>query len=179
MIERSKENQTFHNAEKVFNKLPLSIVEKSNYKIFCSMSFSIKIFRSNFFNGKRLTRIMYLWIIVMYQHHISLTFSLCHFKVSLPYKCSWDIMWITILSKKLFLLSFITNQGFRLESCVVLNVIFSFDFSPLSLPLTTTCGLILFYPKLATFAWFISDFNFLGLFAITSFNFLVLQKWNK
>ena len=60
MIERSKENQTFHNAEKVFNKLPLSIVEKSNYKIFCSMSFSIKIFRSNFFNGKRLTRIMYL-----------------------------------------------------------------------------------------------------------------------
>ena len=29
MIERSEENQTFHNAEKVFNKLPLSIVEKT------------------------------------------------------------------------------------------------------------------------------------------------------
>ena len=125
-----------------------------------------KIFRSNFFNGKRLTRIMYLWIIAMYQHHISLTFSLCHFKVSLPYKFSWYIMWITILSKNIFLISFITTQGFRLKSCVVLNVIFSFDFSPLSLSLTTTCGLILFYPTLTTFAWFVSDFNFLGLFAI-------------
>ena len=35
MIERLKENQTFHdNAEKVFSKLPLSIREKRNYKIF-------------------------------------------------------------------------------------------------------------------------------------------------
>ena len=34
MIEMSKENQTFHdNAEKVFNKLSLSIREKSNSNI--------------------------------------------------------------------------------------------------------------------------------------------------
>ena len=42
-----------NNAEKVFNKLSLSIREKSNYKIFCSMT---KIF----FSDKGLTRIMYL-----------------------------------------------------------------------------------------------------------------------
>ena len=66
MIERSKENQIFHdNAEKVFNKLPLSIREKSNYKIFCNMT-------KKFFNDKGLTRIMYLWIIVMCQLHITL-----------------------------------------------------------------------------------------------------------
>ena len=54
MIERSKENQSFHNnAEKIFNKLPLSIREKSNYKIFCSMT-------KKFFNDRGLTRIMYL-----------------------------------------------------------------------------------------------------------------------
>ena len=54
MIERSKENETFHdNAEKVFNKLPLSITEKSNYKIFCSMT-------KKFFNDKGLTKIVYL-----------------------------------------------------------------------------------------------------------------------
>ena len=53
-IERSKENQTFHeNAEKVFNKLPLSVREKSNYKIFCNMTIK-------FFHDKGLTRIMYL-----------------------------------------------------------------------------------------------------------------------
>ena len=52
MIKRSKENETFHdNAEKVFNKLPLSITEKSNYKIFCSMT-------KKFFNDKGLTRVM-------------------------------------------------------------------------------------------------------------------------
>ena len=54
MIERSKENQAFYdNAEKVFKKLPLSIREKSNYKIFCKMT---KIFP----NDKGLKRIMYL-----------------------------------------------------------------------------------------------------------------------
>ena len=54
MIERSKENQKFRdNPEKVFNKLPLSIREKSNYKIFCSMT-------KKFFNDKGLTRIMNL-----------------------------------------------------------------------------------------------------------------------
>ena len=54
MIERSKENQSFHNnAEKIFNKLPLSIREKSNYKIFCSMT-------KKFFNDKGLTKIVYL-----------------------------------------------------------------------------------------------------------------------
>ena len=54
MIKRSKENQKFHdNAEKVLNKLPLSIRVKSNYKIFCSMA-------KKFFNDKGLTRIMYL-----------------------------------------------------------------------------------------------------------------------
>ena len=54
MTERSKENQTFHdNAKKVFNKLPLSIREKSNYKIFCSIT-------KKFFNNKGLTRIMHL-----------------------------------------------------------------------------------------------------------------------
>ena len=58
MIENLKKDQAFHdNAEKVFNKLLLSIREKSNYKIFCSI---IK----KFFNDKGLTRIMYLWIIV-------------------------------------------------------------------------------------------------------------------
>ena len=58
MIEKLKENQTFHdNAEKDFNKFPLSIREKSNYIIFCSV---IK----KFFNDEGLTRIMYLWIIV-------------------------------------------------------------------------------------------------------------------
>ena len=54
MIEKLKKNQTFHDkAENVFNKLPLSIREESNYKIFCNM---IK----KFFNDKGLTRIMYL-----------------------------------------------------------------------------------------------------------------------
>ena len=54
MIERSKENQAFYdNAEKVFKKLPLSIREKSNYKIFCKMT-------KNFPNDKGLKRIMYL-----------------------------------------------------------------------------------------------------------------------
>ena len=54
MIEKLKKNQTFHDkAENVFNKLPLSIREESNYKTFCSM---IK----KFFNDKGLTRIMYL-----------------------------------------------------------------------------------------------------------------------
>ena len=54
MTERSKENQTFDdNAKKVFNKLPLSIREKSNYKIFCSIT-------KKFFNNKGLTRIMHL-----------------------------------------------------------------------------------------------------------------------
>ena len=54
MIKRSKENQKFHdNAEKVLNKLPLSIRVKSNYKIFCSMA-------KKFFNDKGLTRIVYL-----------------------------------------------------------------------------------------------------------------------
>ena len=53
MIENLKKDQAFHdNAEKVFNKLLLSIREESNYKIFCSM---IK----KFFNDKGLTRIMY------------------------------------------------------------------------------------------------------------------------
>ena len=42
-----------NNAEKVFNKLSLSIREKSNYKIFCSLT-------KFFFNDKGLTRIMYL-----------------------------------------------------------------------------------------------------------------------
>ena len=91
MIESSKENQTFHdNAEKDLNKLPWSIREKSNYKTFCSMT-------KMFFNDKGLrTKIMSLWIIVMYQLHITLIFSLCPFEVSLPYKCLWYIMWITI-----------------------------------------------------------------------------------
>ena len=54
MIERSKENQTFHeNTEKAFNKLPLSVIEKSIYKIFCNMT-------KKFFYDKGLTRIMYL-----------------------------------------------------------------------------------------------------------------------
>ena len=53
MIEKLKENQTFHdNAEKYFNKFPLSIREKSNYIIFCSV---IK----KFFNDEGFTRIMY------------------------------------------------------------------------------------------------------------------------
>ena len=59
------ENQTFHdNAEKVFNQLPLSIRDKNNYKIFCSMT-------KRFFHDKGLTKIMYLWIIMMYQLHIT------------------------------------------------------------------------------------------------------------
>ena len=59
MMEKSKENQTFHdNAEKVFNKIPLSIREKSYYKIFCNMT-------KKFFNGKGLKRFIYLGIIVM------------------------------------------------------------------------------------------------------------------
>ena len=46
MIERSKENQTFHeNAEKVFNKLPLSVREKSNYKIFCNLAKSFSMIK--------------------------------------------------------------------------------------------------------------------------------------
>ena len=54
MIERSKENQIFHdNAWKIFKELPLSIREKNNYKIFCSMT-------KRFFSDKGLTRIMYL-----------------------------------------------------------------------------------------------------------------------
>ena len=54
MIERSKQSHTFHdNAEKVFNKLPLSIREKNSDKTFCSM---IK----KFFIDKGLTRIMCL-----------------------------------------------------------------------------------------------------------------------
>ena len=54
MIERSKENQAFHeNTEKVFNKLPLSVREKSNYKLFCNMT-------KKFFRDKSLIRIMYL-----------------------------------------------------------------------------------------------------------------------
>ena len=53
MIERSKENQTIHdNAEKVFNKIPLSITEKRHYKTFCSMK--------KVFNHIGLTRIMHL-----------------------------------------------------------------------------------------------------------------------
>ena len=52
-IESSKENQTFHdNAETVFNKLSLSIREKSIYKIFCSMAKKV-------FNYKGFTRIVY------------------------------------------------------------------------------------------------------------------------
>ena len=59
MIEKSKENQTFHdNTGKVFNKIPLSIREKSYYKIFCNMT-------KKFFNGKGLKRFIYLGIIVM------------------------------------------------------------------------------------------------------------------
>ena len=54
MIERLKENQTFHEySEKVFNKLPLRIREESNYRIFCSMA-------KKFFHAKGLTRIIYL-----------------------------------------------------------------------------------------------------------------------
>ena len=54
IIERSKENQIFHdNAGKIFKELPLSIREKNNYKIFCSMT-------KRFFSDKGLTRIMYL-----------------------------------------------------------------------------------------------------------------------
>ena len=93
-----------NNAGKVFNKLSLSIREKSNYKIFCSMT-------KFFFNDKGLTRIMYLWIIVMYQLHITLIFSFCPFEVVLPYKCLWYIMWITILpdSDNCFSLSLMTT----------------------------------------------------------------------
>ena len=92
MIEKSKENQTFHdNAEKVFNKIPLSIREKSYYKIFCNMT-------KKFFNGKGLKRFIYLGIIVMWKLHITLIFSLCPFEVTLPYKCFWYIIWITFLS---------------------------------------------------------------------------------
>ena len=54
MIERSKQNHTFHdNAEKVFNELPLSIREKNSDKTFCSMT-------KKFFIDKGLTRIMCL-----------------------------------------------------------------------------------------------------------------------
>ena len=71
MIEMSKENHSFHeNAEKVFNKLPLRVREKSNYKIFCSMT-------KKFFHDKDLTRIMYLSIIVMYQLHITFYLLIC------------------------------------------------------------------------------------------------------
>ena len=41
-----------------------------------------------FFNDKGLTRIIYLWIIGMYQLQITLIFSLCPFEVTLPYECS-------------------------------------------------------------------------------------------
>ena len=59
VMEKSKENQTFHdNAEKVFNKIPLGIREKSYYKIFYNMT-------KKFFNDKGLKRFMYLGIIVM------------------------------------------------------------------------------------------------------------------
>ena len=68
MIERSKKNQTFHdNAENVFNKLPLSIREKSNYKIFCSMT--KKLFLDK---GLTIQKLCNLCIIVMYQLHITL-----------------------------------------------------------------------------------------------------------
>ena len=54
MIERSNEKQTFHeNFENVFNKLPLSVTEKSNYNMFCNMT-------KKFYHDKGLTRIMYL-----------------------------------------------------------------------------------------------------------------------
>ena len=92
MMEKSKEDQTFHDdAEKVFNKIPLSIREKSYYKIFCNMT-------KKFFNGKGLKRFIYLGIIVMWKLHITLIFSLCPFEVTLPYKCFWYIIWITFLS---------------------------------------------------------------------------------
>ena len=81
MIERSRENQALHeNAENVFNKLLLRIKEKSIYKIFCSMA-------KKYFHNKLLTRIMYLWIIVMY--HLHVTFYLYLVCVLLY------IMWIT------------------------------------------------------------------------------------
>ena len=54
---------------------------------------------------------IYIWIIVMYQVQITIKSGLCLFEGTLPYKCSWYIMWIMIMpdSDNSYPISFITS----------------------------------------------------------------------